>query len=131
MMPREWMIPAFRRSGAQYRRAHAGQRTQVLLALAACAVYLSASLPVQAAGFATARFGGEHGNVTASNATALYYNPAGIGFSKGIHLFVDGTLAMRRVIWDHPPAASDPLGPVGADGADYGRAKAFNVFGAP
>ncbi|MGE5784577.1 MAG: OmpP1/FadL family transporter [Myxococcales bacterium] len=92
---------------------------------------LSAARDADAAGFATARFGGEHGHVTTTNPTALYYNPAGLGFSSGIHLFLDGTLAMRRVLWDHPPAATDPLGPPGADGADYGRAAAFNVFGAP
>jgi long-chain fatty acid transport protein len=85
----------------------------------------------RASGFATARFGGEHGNVTSTNPTSIYFNPAGLGFSEGIHLFADGTLALRRVTWVHPPAASDPADPVGGEGANAGRAELFNVFGAP
>ena len=50
----------------------------------------------QAAGFASARFGGEHGHVLASNPTALYYNPAGIAFSQGTRLMVDGVVAWRQ-----------------------------------
>jgi long-chain fatty acid transport protein len=103
----------------------------VLLAAVFGAAGLTLPRSAHAAGFATARFGGEHGSVTTTNPTALYYNPAGIGFSSGIHLFADGTLALRRVLWDHPPASTDPIPPAGADGADYGRAAAFNVFGAP
>jgi long-chain fatty acid transport protein len=82
-------------------------------------------------GFATARFGGEHGHVTTNNPTALYYNPAGLGFSDGVHLMADASLALRSVVWDHPVAASDPPDPMGAEGANAGRAELFNVFGAP
>ena len=39
---------------------------------------LSVSSTASASGFATARFGGEHGHPTTDNPTALYYNPAGI-----------------------------------------------------
>ena len=49
-------------------------------ALAALAIALGAGAgtnSVAASGFASARFGGEHGQVTATNPTALYFNPAG------------------------------------------------------
>jgi long-chain fatty acid transport protein len=85
----------------------------------------------RAAGFATARFGGEHGSVVTTNPTALYYNPAGIGFSHGTDVFVDGTLALRHLTYSHPAAASDPPDPPGASGANSGEAHLFNVFGAP
>jgi long-chain fatty acid transport protein len=84
-----------------------------------------------ASGFATARFGGEHGHVTTTNPTALYFNPAGIALAEGIHLFADGTLALRSVTWQHtPPAGGAPTPPAGA-GANEGTAELFNVFGAP
>lgn len=84
-----------------------------------------------AAGFASARFGGEHGNVTETNPTALYFNPGAIGLSDGLHLYVDGTLALRRLTWTHPIAANDVPDPPGAEGANSGKAALLNVFGAP
>jgi long-chain fatty acid transport protein len=84
-----------------------------------------------ASGYAAARFGGEHGNVTTTNPTALYFNPAGIAFAEGVHLYVDGTLALRSVSWQHTPAAADPGEPAGGAGANEGTADLFNVFGAP
>jgi long-chain fatty acid transport protein len=103
------------------------------LGAAALAVALLSlpSAPAHAAGFAAARFGGEHGNVTATNPTALYFNPAGIAFSSGIHLFVDGTLALRHATWTHAAALTDPAEPAGAMGANVGKATLFNVFGGP
>jgi hypothetical protein len=103
----------------------------LLFAVAACATIFSSSQGAQASGFATARFGGEHGNVTEQNPTALYYNVGALGFSEGIHLMVDGSLALRSVTWVHPPASSDPPEPPGAEGANAGQAEVFNVFGAP
>lgn len=84
-----------------------------------------------AAGFASARFGGEHGNPTESNPTALYFNPAGIAHSEGIHLFVDGSLALRHVTWTHQRSANDVAEPPGAELANYGKASLTNVFGGP
>src|SRR5688572_19366772 len=82
-------------------------------------------------GFATARFGGEHGHVTTANPTALYFNPAGIALAEGIHLFADGTLALRGATWQHSePAGTSPT-PPGSAGANDGTAELFNVFGAP
>jgi long-chain fatty acid transport protein len=83
------------------------------------------------AGFAAARFGGEHGNVTEVNPTALYFNPGAIGHSQGTHLFLDGTLALRRVTWTHARAPNDLPDPEGGAGANTGRAELLNVFGAP
>ncbi len=84
-----------------------------------------------AAGFATARFGGEHGSVVTTNPTALYYNPAGIGFSEGVDVFLDGNLAFRTATVNHAPAPTDPPDPSGGEGANSGSAHLFNVFGAP
>jgi long-chain fatty acid transport protein len=83
------------------------------------------------AGFAIARFGGEHGSVVTTNATALYYNPAGIAFAEGTSLLLDGQLAFRHATWDHAPAPTDPPDPPGAQGASSGQAHLFNVFAAP
>jgi long-chain fatty acid transport protein len=54
------------------------------LAVTAALAILTAASGASAAGFATARFGGEHGTVVTTNPTALYYNPAGLGFSEGV-----------------------------------------------
>jgi long-chain fatty acid transport protein len=90
------------------------------------------SSPANAAGLATARFGGEQGSVVTANPTALYYNPAGIALSEGIHLFLDGQIAIRRLTWDHAPAPNDgdPPGPPQSLG-NSGKASLLNVFGAP
>ncbi|MDP9001706.1 MAG: outer membrane protein transport protein, partial [Myxococcota bacterium] len=96
--------------------------------------WILSSLPhsAAAAGFATAHFGGEHGTVVATNPTALYYNPGGIGFSEGLHVFLDGTLALRDLNFVHTRAPSDPVDPPGGGaGPNDGRAHAFNIFGAP
>src|SRR6185436_12463013 len=85
----------------------------------------------RASGFAAARFGGEHGTVTTTNPTALYYNPAGMAFSEGTHLYLDGTLALRHATWTHAQAATDEPEPPGAQGASFGKATLFNVFGGP
>lgn len=84
-----------------------------------------------AAGFAAARFGSEHGNVTEHNPTAVYYNPGALALSEGVHLFVDGTLALRKLSWTHPAAPNDVPDPPGAQGANTGDAELLNVFGAP
>ncbi|MCA9537370.1 MAG: outer membrane protein transport protein [Myxococcales bacterium] len=60
-----------------------------------------------AGGFVVARFGGEHGHVTTDNATAMYYNPAGISLRAGTHLYLDGTFAWRSFTYDRDPAAID------------------------
>lgn len=96
-----------------------------------------------ASGISVARFGGEHGHPTTSNATAIYYNPAGLALSKGTHIFLDGTLALRWASYDRPAIGPDDatLGtyPVQssqqtlqlAPGANDGRASLFNTVALP
>ena len=101
------------------------------LGLVGGALLLAAMLAprtASASGYSVARFGGEHGHPTTTNATAIYYNPAGIGMSEGIHAFVDVSAAWRRVTWEHSAAPTDDTS---VDGANTGRAKMFNVLASP
>jgi long-chain fatty acid transport protein len=99
------------------------------------ALAAGATLPAgaaHAAGFASDRFGGEHGNAVATNPTSLYYNPAGMAFGhEGLDAFVDAALALRSASWNHtspPPGPSDqPFSQAG----NSGTAALFNVFGGP
>src|SRR5690349_4247972 len=109
----------------------AGARTVALSGIL-LTLLVGGSRTARASGFAAARFGGEHGNVTTTNPTALYYNPAGIAFSDApLTLFADGTLALRHATWEHAPAPTDMPEPAGAEGATFGKARLFNVFGGP
>jgi long-chain fatty acid transport protein len=109
------------------RRAHAGAGLVAVAGLAG----VCWSCDAAAAGFATAHFGGEQGTVVTTNPTALYYNPAGIGFSQGTDIFLDGQLALRGATWTHALAPTDPTVPPDIAGANSGTARLFNVFGAP
>ncbi|MCX4243283.1 OmpP1/FadL family transporter [Paraliomyxa miuraensis] len=86
----------------------------------------------EASGFAVARFGGEHGHPTTDNATAIYYNPAGIALSKGTHVFVDGTVALRWASYDRPSTAvNNQMSLDAAPGANDGKATLFNGVAGP
>lgn len=100
-------------------------------AVVAGAASLAWASAAHAAGFATAHFGGEQGTVVTTNPTALYYNPAGIGFSEGTDILLDGQLALRGMTWQHSLAPTDPPDPPGGQGANAGTAHLFNVFAAP
>src|ERR1700733_5798320 len=97
----------------------------VCLAAAASAVDASAS------GFATQHFGGEQGNVLTSNPTSLYYNPAGMAFSEGIHLYLDGNIAIRHATWSHVAPQPMPGDPPESQAGNTGTAHLLNVFGGP
>jgi long-chain fatty acid transport protein len=92
-----------------------------------------------ASGFATARFGGEHGHPTTDNPTAIYYNPAGIaedtpGFEKKfwrVKIFADANLALRWASWSHQLSPKDEPEPEGAQGANSGTGELFNAVTAP
>ena len=92
-----------------------------------------------ASGFTVAHFGGDHGNVTADNPTAIYYNPAGLADRDPadeekkfeVHLFIDGNFAFRKLTWDHAASKSDVPEPMGAAGANTGEASLFNFVVAP
>lgn len=96
---------------------------------------LWAGLPsgsAQASGFAAARFGGEHGHPTTDNATAIYYNPAGIALSKGTHVFVDATTALRWASYDRPGSSvNSQMSLDAAPGANDGKSTLFNGIVAP
>ena len=79
-----------------------------------------------ASGFSVARFSGEHGHPTTQNATALYFNPAALTLSDGLHLFADLNVAVRRVTYDRTRAATDAPDPADAQGANVGRAVLVN-----
>jgi long-chain fatty acid transport protein len=100
----------------------------------AAAVFLAAwstSRDADAAGFASAHFGGEQGSVVSTNPTSLYYNPAGMGFSDGIHLYLDGEIALRSATWTTqaptPTSSQQPNSQYG----NSGKAALFNVFAGP
>jgi long-chain fatty acid transport protein len=99
--------------------------------LAMCLAIAGAASNARAAGFATQHFGGEQGNVVSTNPTALYYNPAGIGFSEGIHLFVDGDIALRHATWSHTAPIPGPSDQPEAQAGNTGTAHLFNVFAGP
>ncbi|MBM4358214.1 MAG: outer membrane protein transport protein [Deltaproteobacteria bacterium] len=87
-----------------------------------------------AAGFATARFGGELGHPMTSNPTAIYYNPAGIALSRGVTIFADGTLAFRSLSYERKPDANAPgevPEPADGIGANTGKATLNNQIAAP
>lgn len=98
---------------------------------AALLALVSSAGSAEASGFATARFGSEHGHPTTTNATAIYYNPAGIAESRGTHLYVDGLFAIRRATFEHDQAATDVEEPGGAEGANTGEASLLNFAAAP
>ena len=110
---------------------------------AAALLTLGVATHAEASGIAAARFGGEHGHPTTDNATAIYYNPAGLALSKGTHIFVDTTVALRWASYDRPAAGpndvADGVTPVQnsqttlelSPGANDGRATLFNAIAAP
>jgi len=89
-------------------------------------LFVFTSGPARASGFSVARFSGEHGHPTTSNATALYFNPAALSQADGLHLFLDLNVALRRVTYDRPAAPSDAPDPPDAVGANVGRAVLLN-----
>jgi len=88
--------------------------------------WLLAAQPAAASGFSVAHFAGEHGHPTTSNPTALYFNPAALSQAEGLHLFFDLNVALRRVTYDRPRAASDAMDPPDAPRANIGRATLVN-----
>jgi long-chain fatty acid transport protein len=102
-----------------------------VLASAATTSILLIAHGASAGGIATARFGGEHGHPMTDEPTAVYYNPAGLGRSEGLNIFLDGTLALRRVEYEHKLAEGEPAEPADAQGANVGKAATFNPAVAP
>lgn len=117
-------------------------RPHRLSCLAAGTVSLLAWLApsrAEAAGFATARFGGEHGHPTTDNATSIYYNPAGLAEDSPdlekkdwrVKVFADGNFAFRWASWSHETSPYDTPEPEGKPAANSGKADLFNFVAAP
>jgi long-chain fatty acid transport protein len=104
---------------------------RTFVAGAVCLAAAAGAADARASGFATQHFGGEQGNVLTSNPTALYYNPAGIAFSEGIHLYLDGNIAIRHATWSHVAPKPGPSDPPDAQAGNNGTAHLLNVFGGP
>ncbi len=96
-----------------------------------CLALAAGARPAHASGFATQHFGGEQGNVLTSNPTALYYNPAGIAFSEGIHLYIDGNIAIRHATWTHTAPQPGPSESPDSQAGNTGTAHLLNVFAGP
>jgi len=108
-----------------------------------CLTALGGATEAHASGISAARFGGEHGHPTTDNPTAIYYNPAGIALSKGTHIFVDGTIALRWAGYERPAAGPDDVAAGNyptqnsqellglAPGANDGKASLFNAIASP
>jgi long-chain fatty acid transport protein len=92
------------------------------LCMGSTSLALSFARPAHASGFSVARFSGEHGHPTTSNATALYFNPGALTLADGLHLFADLSVAVRRVSYDRTRAPTDAPDPPDAAGANVGRA---------
>jgi|CZKU01.1.fsa_nt_gi long-chain fatty acid transport protein len=101
------------------------------VAVGACLAIAGTARHAGAAGFATQHFGGEQGNVVSTNPTALYYNPGAMAFSDGIHLFVDGDIAIRHATWDHAAPPPGPSDQPDAQAGNSGTAHLLNVFAGP
>ncbi len=91
-----------------------------------------------AGGFASARFGGEHGHPTTDNATAIYYNPAGLALGAGTRVIVEGLIAYRDASYKRPagsidnPASTNEAGtPADAESANAGTATLGNIITSP
>lgn len=90
-----------------------------------------------AGGFASARFGGEHGNPTTDNATAIYYNPAGLALGSGTRIFVEGLIAYRDASYKRPEGAIHNIEdgatgtPTEAISANAGTATLSNIITSP
>jgi long-chain fatty acid transport protein len=85
-----------------------------------------------AGGFYVARFGGEHGNPTTGNPTAIHYNPAGLALESGYRVYLDGSLAWLTRAYDRPPdTLSNPNASVAEIAANSGRNELSNLIAAP
>lgn len=78
-----------------------------------------------AAGFATARFSGEHSTAADGTPGAIYYNPAGLSLLDGQQLLIDTTIALRSASYTRSPDAIDPSTLAAAEQAGLEREEAI------
>src|SRR5262249_8498869 len=83
-------------------------------------------------GFATAQFGGTHGNAASDSVTSIFYNPAGLALGDGTRAYVEALGAYRRADYARNAAdVDDPNATPGAVEANSGAAKLRNFIAAP
>jgi long-chain fatty acid transport protein len=113
------------------------RRTSISLFIL-CTCFISAT--AAAGGFATARFGGEHGHPATDHPTALYFNPAGLALGTGTRMYLEGLFAYRSASYDRPAGAVDNVLEDGTTGsgtpdsainANAGRAELGNLLASP
>ncbi len=97
--------------------------------LALTAFALLASSTALGSGFATARFGAEHGYAATSDPTALYYNPAALTLGRDTQVMFDMTAALRNATYERSPEAGDVQDETTT--GNYGTATLQNVMAAP
>ncbi len=88
-----------------------------------------------AEGIYVAQFGGAHGEPTADNATALWYNPASIALIADTSVFIDVNVAFRGMTYEHslfsPSATSGQMADINTGETNTGEQKLFNVMVIP
>ena len=103
-------------------------------------VWVAASPPAQAGGFAASRFGGEFGHPTTDHPSAIYFNPAGLALSTGTGLYLEGLFIYRGANYTRDSGAIDNIVPDGevatgtpedAVSANAGEATLANMLAAP
>jgi long-chain fatty acid transport protein len=98
----------------------------------AVVLVLAVAAPASAGGFYVARFGGEHGNPTEGNPTAIHYNPAGLALESGYRIYVDGSLAWLTRGYERPADALNNPNPSAAEiAANSGRNELNNLIASP
>ena len=65
---------------------------------------------IWAGGYATARFGGDHGHAASDHVSSIYYNPAGLAFGTGTRVYVEGLFVFRQATYNRSVDAIDNLG---------------------
>ena len=97
--------------------------------LGVSALGLVVSSTALGSGFATARFGGEHGYAATSDPTALYYNPGALTLGTDTQVMFDMTAALRNATYQRTPESGEA--PSDETTGNYGTANLQNVMAAP
>jgi long-chain fatty acid transport protein len=85
----------------------------------------------RAGGFASAQFGGAHGNAASDSLTSIFYNPAGLALDHGTRAYVEALAAYRSLEFTRDPNAVDDTSSQDAIDANSGTNKAGNVIASP
>lgn len=92
----------------------------------------SITATTHAGGFATAQFGGAHGNAASDSLTSIFYNPAGLALGGGTRAYVEALTAYRTASYARSVGAvDDPNAGAEAIEANTGAAKLANMLASP